>query len=82
MTTVFSYGGGRQTASIACLIVQGIYPRPDRIVMADTGRENRSTWDYLAKHVQPMLATVGMQVEIATQRPAPRSHKCSDTGPR
>ena len=47
MTTVWSYGGGTQTAAIAVLILQGRLPKPDIAVMADTGREIASTWDYL-----------------------------------
>lgn len=60
-----SYGGGVQSAAIAVLVVQGKLPRPERIVMADTGREAPETWDYLREHVQPFLGTVGLQVEIA-----------------
>lgn len=65
MTTILSYGGGRQTVAICVLIARGVLPKPDRIVMADTGRENASTWAYLAAHVQPMLGGVGLSVEIA-----------------
>jgi len=65
MRTVLNYGGGRQTVAICCLIVEGKLPQPDRIVMADTNREKGSTWDYLHQHVQPMLASIGMAVEVA-----------------
>jgi len=62
---ILSYGGGRQTVAICCLIAKGALPRPDRVVMADTGREAATTWAYLASHVRPLLATVGLEVEIA-----------------
>jgi hypothetical protein len=62
---VLSYGGGRQTVAICVLIAQGKLPRPERIVCADTGREASSTWAYLEAHVAPLLATVGLKVEIA-----------------
>ena len=62
---VWSYGGGVQSAAIAVLVVQGRLPRPERIVMADTGREATLTWDYLRNYIQPYLATVGLTVEIA-----------------
>ena len=65
MQTVLSYGGGRQTVAMCVLIVRGVLPKPDRIVMADTGREASSTWDYLSDHVQPLLASVGLSVEVA-----------------
>ena len=62
---VLNYGGGRQTVAICVLIAQGALPRPDRIVMADTGREKRSSFDYLSTHIQPLLAPLGLAVEIA-----------------
>jgi 3'-phosphoadenosine 5'-phosphosulfate sulfotransferase (PAPS reductase)/FAD synthetase len=62
---VLSYGGGRQTVAICVLIAQGKYERPDRIVMADTGRENPMTWEYLETHIRPMMRTVGLEVEVA-----------------
>jgi hypothetical protein len=61
---IHSYGGGVQSAAIAVLIAQGKLPRPERIVMADTGREPVSTWRYLGEHIQPLLATAGLKVEI------------------
>lgn len=60
-----SYGGGVQSAAIAVLVVQGKLSRPERIVMADTGREASLTWRYLEESIQPLLATVGLRVEIA-----------------
>jgi hypothetical protein len=65
MTTVLNYGGGRQTVAICVLIARGVLPRPDVIVMADTGRENPSTWEYLEKHMKPFLAQHGLAVEVA-----------------
>lgn len=63
-SAVLNYGGGRQTAAIVVLILRGVVERPGKIIMANTGRENQSTWDYLEKHVQPALAGIGMQVEV------------------
>ncbi len=49
-----------------CLLVaRSKLPKPDIIVIADTGREATSTWEYLERHVQPMLAPLGLRVEIA-----------------
>jgi hypothetical protein len=62
---VWSYGGGVQSAAIAVLVVQGKLPRPERIVMADTGREATATWKWLDEIIQPYLGTVGLRVEIA-----------------
>lgn len=65
MTTVWSYGGGKQSVAIAALIVQGRLPSPDIIVMADTSRERSSTWRYLENVIQPVLSQAGMSVVIA-----------------
>jgi 3'-phosphoadenosine 5'-phosphosulfate sulfotransferase (PAPS reductase)/FAD synthetase len=64
-STVLNYGGGRQTVAMCVMIAKGVLPRPDIIVMADTGRENPSTWEYLDQHVKPFLAKHDLQVEIA-----------------
>lgn len=64
-TQILNYGGGRQTAAMCVLVVEGLLPRPDRIVIADTGREAQSTWDYLTQHMQPYLAKAGLSVEVA-----------------
>jgi hypothetical protein len=63
---VCSYGGGIQSVAMTVLILQGRLPRPDKIIIADTGREKSSTWDYLAEVVQPALEPLGLQVEIAS----------------
>ena len=62
---VWSYGGGVQSAAIAVLVVQGKLPRPERIVMADTGREATATWKWLDEVIQQFLGRVGLRVEIA-----------------
>ena len=58
---VWMYGGGVQSCAIAALIVQGKLPKPDVAVIADTGREKQSTWDYLRDVIQPAL---GFEIEI------------------
>lgn len=62
---VLSYGGGVQTVAMVALVLRGVLPRPERIVIADTSREKSSTWDYLDKIVQPALGREGMRVEVA-----------------
>lgn len=61
----WSYGGGVQSTAITCLVVSGRLPRPDLIIMADTGREPQATWDYLRNSVAPLLNGIGLKVEIA-----------------
>ena len=51
--------------AILVLIARGLIERPDRIVMADTRRENQSTWDYLDEVAQPYAAAHDLAIEIA-----------------
>ncbi len=62
---IWSYGGGTQSVAIAVLIIKGELPIPDLIIFADTSREASETWIYTENHMQPLLATVGRQVEVA-----------------
>lgn len=62
---ILSYGGGRQTVAMLVLVCEGLLPRPDRIVTADTSREVRSTWDYLTDVMGPYLAKHDLRVEVA-----------------
>ncbi len=62
---VLNYGGGRQTFAMCLLISQGKIERPDRVLIADTGREAQSTWDFMNQYTRPLLKTVGLEVEVA-----------------
>ena len=62
----WSYGGGTQSVAIAVLVAQGRLPRPECVVIADTGREASETWEYHAAHTAPLLATAGVTVEVAS----------------
>lgn len=62
---VWSYGGGTQSIAIAQLVARARLPRPDRIVIADTGYEFKKTWEYTEQYVAPMLAKIGLTIEIA-----------------
>lgn len=65
MIEIWNYGGGVQSCAIAVLILQGRLPKPDFAVIADTGREKKTTWDYLDKVVAPEMEKIG----IAIHRP-------------
>lgn len=65
MSEIWSCGGGTQSCCIGALIIQGKLPKPDWSVIADTGRETKTTWDYLHKVLNPALEKVGVTVEIA-----------------
>ena len=62
---IWSYGGGTQSIAIACLIMAGRLSKPDRIVIADTGYEFKRTWEYTEQYVAPLMAEIGLTIEIA-----------------
>lgn len=65
-TQVLSYGGGIQTVGMVVLALTGRIEMPDRFIMADTGREKQSTFDYIDEVVNPALAPHGLSVEMAS----------------
>jgi hypothetical protein len=62
-----SYGGGIQSVSLLVLVAEGILPRPTWTVIADTGREKRTTWEYMNNVMQPYLDRkgTGIKIEVA-----------------
>jgi hypothetical protein len=60
-TQIWASGGGVQSAAIAALIVRGDL-RPDLAVIADTGREQSTTWDYMDRVTRPALRVVGVEL--------------------
>lgn len=62
MIEVLSSGGGTQSTATCGLIIQGRLPKPDYIVIADTGREMPTTWSYLDAIVRPALKVIGLEV--------------------
>lgn len=53
-------GGGTQSIAIGAMICMGILPKPDIAVIANTGREKQTTWDYADNVLVPNLAKVGV----------------------
>lgn len=62
---VLNYGGGWQTTALLVLICQGKLEKPDKIIIADTGREKSSTWRYLENEARPRMREIGLDIEIA-----------------
>lgn len=66
MTEILSYGGGVQTIAMCVLVATGRLPRPDYVIAADTGREMPSTWEYADTYARPLLASIGLDLHIAS----------------
>lgn len=77
---VFSFGGGVQSSAVAALILQGILPKPDLVVMVDTEREKQATWDYLHGVVGPALADFGLPVHVVRKSEFSRVDLTGTTG--
>lgn len=66
---ILSYGGGVQTVALCCLVADGRLPRPERIVIADTGREASTTWQYTDAYMRPLMRErCGLEIEIAPHK--------------
>lgn len=65
-TLTWSYGGGTQSIALALLVAMGKLPKPDIIVFADTGMEATETFEYTDQYVSPLLATLGLTIEVAS----------------
>lgn len=57
---LWASGGGVQSAAIAALIVTGAIQKPDFAVIADTGFEQSTTWEYMDAVITPALKSVGV----------------------
>jgi hypothetical protein len=68
MTEVWNCGGGTQSVAIAALIIQGKLPKPEIAVIADTGRETQSTWDYYESILYPNLLAIGVTLQRISKK--------------
>lgn len=65
---LWSCGGGRQSAGIAAMIVQGRLPKPDHVVMAALEWEKRTTWDYMKAYIRPAMRAIGIPFTIVPRK--------------
>jgi hypothetical protein len=65
---LWSCGGGRQSAGIAALIVQGRLPRPDAACMAALEWERQATYAYVNAYVRPALAALGVPFTYVSRK--------------
>lgn len=57
---LWSCGGGRQSAGIAALIVEGQLPRPDHVCMVAIEWEMKSTFRYVCDYIRPAMQSLGI----------------------
>jgi len=61
---VHASGGGTQSTSAICLEHAGIIPKPDIIVMVNTGRESSAALEYQKKYMMPLCEDMGVDYVI------------------
>jgi len=61
---IFSYGGGIQSVAILALIASRKLPKPELIIMADTGREGTATWNYIKSYAKPLMDDIGIVFDV------------------
>lgn len=61
---VLSNGGGTQSCALICLIAQGVLPKPDLVVMADTERESSNVITYQQQYIQPLCESIGLEYHL------------------
>src|SRR5262245_27621044 len=57
---LWSCGGGRQSAGMAALIVQGRLPRPDHVCMVALEWEMKATYRYVCTYIRPAMQSLGI----------------------
>lgn len=57
---LWSCGGGRQSAGVAAMIIEGSLPRPDAVVMTRLPGEIHSTWPYVNEYIRPAMEKCGV----------------------
>src|SRR5262245_25195004 len=65
---LWSCGGGRQSAGIAALIVEGRLPRPDHVCMVALEWERRATFAYVNVYVRPALRALGIPLTYVPRK--------------
>lgn len=65
---LWSCGGGRQSAGIAALIVQGRLPKPDHVCMVALEWEKRTTFAYVNAFIRPAMRGLGIPFTYVSRK--------------
>lgn len=65
---LWSCGGGRQSAGIAALILQGELPHPDHVVMAALEWERKATYRYVCDYIRPAMRSLGIPFTFVSRK--------------
>lgn len=65
---LWSCGGGRQSAGIAALIVDGRLPRPDHVCMVALEWERKATYRYVCEYIRPAMRSLGIPFSFVPRK--------------
>lgn len=65
---LWSCGGGRQSAGIAALILEGLLPRPDHAAMVQLEWEVGTVWPYVNTYIRPALESLGVPFTVIPRK--------------
>ena len=61
---VLNLGAGRQSVALLALACEGLIPRPDLVIHADTGHERKETYRYVEQVIRPRCEAAGLRFEV------------------
>lgn len=65
---LWSCGGGRQSAGLAALIVEGELPRPDHVMMTALEWERKATFQYVNTYIRPAMLALGIPFTFVSRK--------------
>lgn len=65
---LWSCGGGRQSAGIAALIVEGQLPKPDHVCMVALEWERRATFRYVCDYIRPAMRSLSIPFTFVSRK--------------
>lgn len=65
---LWACGGGRQSAGLAALIIQGELPRPDHVAMVVLEWERKATLRYVTNYIRPAISSLGIPFTFVSRK--------------
>lgn len=63
---VLNLGAGRQSVALLAMAIEGLIPKPDLVIHADTGHERKAAYRYIEQVVQPRCSAAGLPFLIVS----------------
>ena len=63
---VLNLGAGRQSVALLAMACEGLIPKPDLVIHADTGHERKQTYAYMEQVVRPRCEAAGIPLLVVS----------------